>query len=397
MPLEMTAQFGPPLPDQDVGFAFAETLDAVGGAETVASDSGGFVVRNTNDLSQGVQRIARETQAYYLLGYIPTNALRDGKFRKIQVKLANGRGLQVRARKGYFAPGEAPRSSAENKRGIDPVIQSALDSPWAQDGIPLRMTDFVLDEKSLGKASVLVATDIDTNAVDFEQKDGRSYGDLQLLLIVAHRESGEFFRYDQGVNMRLLPATRERLSRTWFPVVREFELKPGDYQAKIVVRDTRSGRVGTVMHEFDVPPLDQFRVATPILGDSRQTEPNGQLGGPLATARREFTTGSDVFCQIEVYGAKMDAKAGLPRVTQGYVVRHSDGTVLTSMPPSEIKPTSLGHLSRLFGFRLTDAQPGDYEIFMTVQDELAGKNLELHAPFKVLPAQGPASAPGGQP
>jgi VWFA-related protein len=396
MPLEMTAQFGPALPDQDVGFAFAETMDAVAGAETVASDSGGFVVRNTNDLSQGVQRIANETQAYYLLGYTPTNVARDGKFRKIQVKLANGRGLQVRARKGYFAPGETQRS-AENKRGIDPVIQSALDSPWAQDGIPLRMTDFVLDEKALGKASVLIATDIDTNAVDFEQKDGRSYGDLQLLLIVAHRESGEFFRYDQGVNMKLLPITRERLSHSWFPVVREFELKPGDYQAKIVVRDTRSGRVGTVLHEFDVPPLDQFRVATPLLADSRQKGPNGELGGPVVTARRAFTAGSDVFCQIEVYGAKTDAKQGMPRVVQGYVVRRSDGVVLTSMPPSEIKPTSLGHLSRLFGFRLTDAQPGDYEIFMTVQDELAGKQLEFHEPFKVLPASGPASAPGAQP
>ncbi len=397
MPMEMTAQFGPALPDQDVGYAFAETIDATAGADEVASDSGGFVVRNTNDLSQGVQRIANETQAYYLLGYIPTNTNRDGKFRKIQVKLTDGRGLQVRARKGYFAPGGTSRS-ADNKRGIDPVIQSALDSPWAQDGIPLRMTDFVMDEKALGKANVLIATDIDTNAVDFEQKEGRSYGDLQLLLIVAHRESGEFFRYDQGVNMKLLPATRERLSRSWYPLVREFELKPGDYQAKLVVRDTRSGRVGTVMHEFEVPPLDQFRVATPLLGDSRLKGPNGEVGSPLVTARREFTTGSDLFCQIEVYGAKMDMKQGLPRVSQGYVVRRSDGTVFTSMPPSEIRPTSLGHLSRLFGFRLTDAQPGDYEIFMTVKDELAGKNLELHEPFKVLPASASgASAPGGQP
>ncbi len=394
MPMEMTAQFGPALPAQDVGFAFTDALDAVAGAETVATDSGGFVVRNTNDLTQGVQKIANETQAYYLLGYNPTNATRDGKFRKIQVKLADGRGLQVRARKGYFAPGDTPRK-AETKRGIDPVIQSALDSPWAQDGIPLRMTHFVNDEKALGKAAVLLATDIDVNALQFEQKDGRAYADLQLLLVVAHRESGEYFRYDQGVNMKLQPATRERLSRTWYPVVRDFELRPGDYQAKIVVRDTRTGRVGTVMHEFEVPPLDQFRVATPVLGDARQKGPNGEIGPPIVTARREFATGSDLFCQIEIYGAKVDTKDGMPRVIQGYVVRRSDGSVLTSMPPSMIKPTSLGHLTRLFGFRLADAAPGDYEVFMTLQDELAGKTLELHEPFKVV-AAAPAPAAGGQ-
>ena len=395
MPIEMTAQFGPALPDQDVGYAFSDQLDAVAGSEVVSTESGGFVVRNTNDLNAGVQKIATETQAYYLLGYMPTNVARDGKFRKIQVKLADGRGLQVRARKGYYAPSDAPRTA--DKRGIDPVVQGALDSPWAQDGIPLRMTDYVGDEKALGKAGVQIATDIDVNAIDFEQKDGRSLAELQFLLVVAHRESGEYFRYDQGVNMKLQPSTRERLSRTWYPVTREFELKPGDYQAKIVVRDTRSGRVGTVMHEFEVPPLDQFRVATPVVGDAPQKGPNGELGPPAATARREFTAGGDVFCQIEVFGAKPDPKDGMPKVVQGYIVRRSDGTVLTSMPPSEIRPTSLGHLTRMFGFRLTEATPGDYEIFMTLQDKLAGKTLELHEAFKVLAAAPAAGAAGGQP
>jgi hypothetical protein len=348
-------------------------------------------VRNTNDLNAGVQKIATETQAYYLLGYMPTNTARDGKFRKIQVKLADGKGLQVRARKGYYAPSDTPQ--AAGKKGVDPVIQGALDSPWAQDGIPLRMTHYVGEEKSLGKAGVLIATDIDLKGVQFEEKDGRNLADLQFLLVVAHRESGEFFRYDQGVNMKLQPATRERLSQTWYPIVRDFELKPGDYQAKIVVRDTRSGRVGTIMHEFDVPPLDQFRVATPIVGDARQKAANGELGPPIVTARRDFTVGSDVFCQIEVFGAKPDAKDGMPRVIQGYVVKRSDGSVFTSISPSEIRPTSLGSLTRLFGFRLLDATPGDYDIYMTLQDTLAGKTLEVHEPFRVVPGAPPT---GGQ-
>ena len=294
MPIEMTAQFGPALPDQDVGFAFVDSLDAVAGADLVASDSGGFTVRNTNDLSRGIQRIADETQAYYLLGYVPQNTTRDGKFRKIQVKLANGKGLQVRARKGYYAPSETGQTAMSPKKGVDPVIQSALDSPWAEDAIPLRMTDYIGDERTLGKAAVLVATEVDTRALQFEEKEGRVLADLQFLLVVAHRESGEFFRYDQGVNMKLLPSTRERLDRVWLPIVRDFELKSGDYQAKIVVRDTRSGRVGTVIHEFDVPPLGELRVSTPVLSDTRASAPaaEGVPGGLLSVlARREFFTG----------------------------------------------------------------------------------------------------------
>ena len=135
----MTAQFGPALPEQDVGFAFAENWDAVAGSEVVSDESGGFTVRNTNDLSKGIQRIADETRVYYLLGYASSNTARDGRFRKIEVKLANNKGREVHARKGYFAPGDPGKSAFAPKKGIDPEVQSALDSPWALDGIPLRM------------------------------------------------------------------------------------------------------------------------------------------------------------------------------------------------------------------------------------------------------------------
>lgn len=390
VPMAMTAQFGPALPDQDVGFAFAESFDAVAGSEVVASESGGFTVRNTNDLSSGINRIANETRVYYLLGYIPTNAARDGKFRKIQVKLASSKGREVRARKGYFAPTETGKSALSAKKGVDPVLQGALDSPWAVDGIPLRMTAYVGDEKTLGKAAVLVTAEVDIRSLEFEEQEGRSLADLQFLLVVAHRASGEFFRYDQGISMRLSPQTRERYNRFWFPITRDFELKSGDYQAKMVVRDTRSKRVGTVIHEFDVPALDTLRASTPVLSDTQQS-PNavvteGLPGGRLvALARREFATGSDLLCQFEVYGAKADEKTGMPRVVQGYLVRRTDGSLLTSMEPSVINPTSLGKVTRLFGFRLTDAPPGEYEILMTIRDELAGQSMEILEPFTVGP------------
>lgn len=406
MPDAMTAQFGPGLPEQDIGFAFAENYDAVAGSEVVASDSGGFTVRNTNNLAGGIQRIGDETRVYYLLGYVPTNTARDGKFRKIQVKLANSKNREVRARKGYFAPTESGQTALAPKKGIDPEIQSALDSPWSLDGIPLRMTHFVGDERTLGKAAVLVTTEVDIRGLEFEESEGRSLGDLQFLLVVAHRASGEFFRYDQGISMRLQPSTRERYARLWFPITRDFELRSGDYQAKIVVRDTRSKRVGTVIHEFEVPELGKLRASTPVLSDTPKS-PNSVTaeglpgGGLVALARREFATGSDLLCQFEVYGAKADAASGMPRVVQGYLVRRPDGSVFTSMEPSVINPTSLGKVTRMFGFRLTDAPLGAYEILMTIRDDLAGQSLEIREPFNVveplpasaLPATASAQAP----
>lgn len=398
MPVYMTAEFGPALPEQDVGAAFNESIEATEGADSLAADSGGFTVRNTNDLSAGIKRIADETRLYYLVGYNPTNTARDGKFRKIQVKVPGQKGVQVRARKGYYAPSDV-KTAATAKPGVDPAIQQALDSPYEVDEVPLRMTHYVGEETLLGKAAVLVAAEVDIRNLNFEERDGRAMATVQFLMVTAHRESGEYFRYDQAVELKLLPASRERLARTWLPIVRDFELRPGGYQTKIVVRDKASGRVGTVIHEFDVPGLEDFRVSTPIVSDVRETPPGAGPGGRLAVlARREFAQGSSVFCQFEVYGAAKDPKTSMPRVSMGYLVRGSDGTVFTGLKPSVINPTSIGKLSRMVGFSLDNAAPGDYDMVMSFKDELGGKTLELHEPFTVsarLPPSAPAPT-GGQ-
>ena len=61
----------------------------------------------------------------------------------------------------------------------------------------------------------------------FQEQEGRFVDTVEFLLVVAHRETGEFFRYDQKIEMRLQAETREKLARTWYPIVRDFELAPG--------------------------------------------------------------------------------------------------------------------------------------------------------------------------
>jgi len=392
LPLAMTAEFSSALPPEDIGSAFAESFEATEGSESLAADSGGFTVGNTNDLTSGFKRIADETRVYYLVGYNPTNAARDGTFRKIQVKVRDGKGLQIRARKGYYAPSVPPAARAA-KPG-DPAFQHALDSPYEVDDIPLRMTHFVREETSvIDRAHVLVAVDVDIRNVGFKEEDGRSMGTLEFLLVAVNRETGQFFRQDQKVDLKLEPATRERITRTWLPIVREFELTTGRYQAKIVVRDKATGRIGTVAHEFAVPDLVSFRVTTPVLSDTREDTDDGGPGNRLAIlARREFAQGSSLFCQFEVYGAARLESSRMPRVSMGYQVRRGDGTLYTQDAPSVINPTPAGLLSRMIGFSLEDAAPGDYEIVMRVKDELSGKSLELHEPFSVTAPTSPVPA-----
>ncbi len=393
-----SAEFGPALDNQDIGAHFAETMEASEGAESLAADTGGFSVKNTNDLNKGIKRISDETRAYYLLGYNPRNQAQDGRFRKIQVKVA-GKDLHVRARKGYYAP-LAGAKAPEKKGSADPDIQAALDSPYEEPGIPLRMTSYVFEETMLGKAKVMLVTEVDIGNFAFEEKDGRFTDSVEFLLVAAHRESGEFFRYDQKVEMKLLPETKQRLSRSWYPIARDFELAPGGYQAKIVVRDKNSRRIGTVVHEFQVPDLASFRVSTPVLSDTLQPRADGQQGSPRAAllARRSFAADSMIYSQFEVFGAAKDKKTGMPHVRAGFAIRRQDGTVFSQNAPTVINPTSLGNVTRLIGAPLAGATPGEYELVLSFQDEIGGKNLEVRESFTVLPAgQSPAAATAAPP
>ncbi|MGE0455374.1 MAG: VWA domain-containing protein [Vicinamibacteria bacterium] len=385
-----SAQFGPALPEQDLGSAFMETLDASEGSESLAADSGGFSVKNTNDLARGITRIAAENRVYYLLGYTPTNTDRDGRFRKIQVKVPGRKSIEVRARKGYYAPGLGKTALDKKPGGADPKIQQALDSPYEFSEIPLRMTSFVFDETLLGKASVIVNTDVDIRGFAFEEKQDRLSDTLEFLLVVAHRESGEFFRYDQKVDMNLKPETRERFAASWFPIARDFELAPGGYQAKIVVRDKNSGRVGTVIHEFDVPELTSFRLSTPIVTDVLvQGEAGEDRPRPQMLARRAFSPAGMLFCQFDVYGAAKDKATHMPRVSASYEIKAKDGRLVASVPASQIQPTSLGKLSRIVGSPIEGIEPGDYELVLSIRDEIAGKTIEAREPFVVVPPGAP--------
>jgi VWFA-related protein len=384
MPMEFTAQFGPAPVAKDVGFAFSTRGMIDDGSEGIAEDSGGFTVKNTNDLDAGILRISRESQTYYLVGYNPTNTARDGKFRKIEVDLVDGKDLKVRARKGYYAPTADGRSAITGQLGSDPVIQAALDSPWAEGEIPLRMTHYVGAERMLGKAEVVLVTEVDIRGLDFRAEEDRQVSELEVLLVVAHRETGEFYRYDQDVTLSLRPSTRARLNLLWFPFEREFELEAGGHEAKIIVRQKGTDVVGSVIHRFEVPPLQGFRASTPILSDLPRPDPVTRILEPQPLARREFLQGGKLACQLEVFGAEKD-ETGMPRVAQGYVIRGPDGSVFKRLAERFINPTSIGAVQRLFTVSLEYATPGPYEMLLTFRDEVSGGVLELREPFTVIP------------
>jgi VWFA-related protein len=87
----------------DPGGLSTRGADRNGAMRTLAENTDGIAVLNSNDLDRGFKRIAADMSSYYLLGYYATNTKPDGRFRAITVRIKKP-GVQVRARRGYRAP-----------------------------------------------------------------------------------------------------------------------------------------------------------------------------------------------------------------------------------------------------------------------------------------------------
>jgi len=386
-----SAEVGRELLEQDETSILARAPLEAEGAESVAADTGGFSFRNPADILGGMQKVAGELRAYYLIGYIPTNPRHDGKFRKISVEVRR-KDVQVRARKGYYAPEEG-KAPAPKAKELEPVLRQALDSPYAVDAIPLRMAAYVFGPAPSGKTTVLVAADVDPGAVAFEEKGGRSNATLESYVVISARDSSLSIPEEKEIALSLPREALAQISQTWVPVFRTFELEPGVYQARLLVRDRKSGRVGTVRHEFEVPAQDHFRLSTPILTDSLQPGPNAGAPRPVPLARRTFAPGANLLYLFEIYGA--DTAVGVPqRAAASYEVRRSDGTVLVRTDPATITAGPQGQMSRELPISLQGVAPGDYEIALLVRDLVSGQKIEVLDPFTVSPPPPSSPSPG---
>jgi VWFA-related protein len=384
MSAHYNAEFGAAMENADRLGAIADIGREGDGAASLAGETGGFAVRNTNDFAAGIVRIGRESESYYLLGYVPRPRVPEGRFHKIEVRV-RGKGLVVRARKGYYDPGgpaeaEVATDAARRERK-DPALQHALDSPSLLDAVPLRLSAYVLGPTSESTAQVLMAADTDVSRIVFGEATGHAL--LDTLLVVAAQHPGGAQRADRQVELQRRAAPPAG-GPAWYSFLRDFSLGAGRYQAKLVVRDTASGRIGTVALTFEVPPLDTLRLSTPVLTDALQKDAAGTVS-PALLARRDFRRDGQLYCQFDVFGAARGPD-GLPRVKAGHELRQRGGALLGRAPLTSITPTSIGSVTRLIQMPLSETAPGDYDLVLTVSDEVSGRRLESVQPFTVTAA-----------
>jgi hypothetical protein len=157
-------------------------------------------------------------------------------------------------------------------------------------------------------------------------------------------------------------------------VTRSFRLSGGTWQARLVVRDAKSGRIGSVTHDFDVPTSQAFRMTTPILTDIMEPGPR-----PVPVAHLGFAAGTPIVAQFEMCGER-SGPDGKPRVLSGFTLTGLSGRTLVHMDPTPIRPGTDGRLTRMLKLPVL-SELGQYELTLTARDEIAGESLVAHETF----------------
>ena len=364
----------------------------------LADETGGFAAVNANDFTTAFDRIREENSNYYVLGYYPSNERRDGKFRKIEVRVSRP-GAKVNARRGYVAPvGKADTKKAvDAKTGTSPALRETLNSPLPVAG--LRMVASAASFRGAApNASVVLVVQADGRDLKFEEKDGQFNDTVELSVIAVDKEGKVRNGFRQSIGMPLKPGSLNVVQKAGIRLVSRLDLPPGQYQLRIGALDAGSQVTGSIHYDLEVPdfnagPLTMSGVAltsslagvTPTAGGFTDEDLKKMLPGP-PTVSRVFRAGEEVALLAEVYDGQLSSPHKVDITT---TVRSDDGREvlrLADQRDSAELQGSKGGYGYTARVPLKGLSPGLYVLKVEAQSRLGkGATTSREVQFRVVP------------
>jgi VWFA-related protein len=364
---------------------------------TLAGETGGFAVVNQNDFKTGFDRIHRDNSTYYMLGYYSSNERRDGRYRKIQVRVKRP-DLMVRARRGYVAPRSRDERPAPAKNGgLSAELSEALTSPVPVSGLAMTVTAAPF-KGTAPNASVLVTIEVAPGQLPFKEQNGTMQNEIELTTFAFDRKGKVKGAPAAKVDLKLQPRTHAAVVARGLRLTQRLALPPGQHTVRVGARELTGGGVGTLSYDLDVPdfyknPLSMSGVVlTSKASGARPTAvPDSELKDILPgppTAQREFVAGDTMAAFAEVY----DTQGNTPHKIDITATVNQDGGRRVFAHSEERGTDELQGARGGFGYRvdipLQDFAPGDYVLTVEARSRLSGNpTVRQDIPFRVRGGQ----------
>lgn len=214
-----------------------------------ADGTGGTFFHNRNDLDRGLRQAVAAPAVSYLLAFSPQNLKIDGRYHTLSVSLKDKQlKYNIQSRRGYFAP----RTIKDPVEAAKEEIQEALFSQDEIRDLPVDLqTQFFRMDQTQARLAVL--THVSIKGVHFRKADGRNRDDLTVATAIFD-ENGNFVTGGEKlVEMRLRDQTFERLANSGFTVKSSFDIKPGTYLVRLVVRDAEGAQMAARNGAVSIP------------------------------------------------------------------------------------------------------------------------------------------------
>jgi VWFA-related protein len=355
---------------------------------TLASDTGGRAFLDSNDFSQVFKGVQQDTSTYYLLGYRSSNPARDGRYRRIMVKV-DVPGVKVEHRRGYYAPADYQHSTKEDK---EVQLEQELASELPATDLPLYLgvAYFRLEPN---KFYIPISLVVPGSQIPFTRASDRDKATLDVIGMVLDGERHPVTRIRDTVKLAVDTSSEVRKKNVQYDT--GLSLPPGKFHLKFVVRENQTGRMGSFETDLEVPDLktQRLKMSSVVLASQLQPAKKGSNINPLMRDGSEiipnvthvFTSAQHLRLYYEVYdpgrSKTPDSQGGQAkpsiRLLTNVAFFRGKAKVFES---SLVELTELNARDRKAGvfqldLPLSPLKPGYYTCQVNVIDDAAGQFL----------------------
>jgi len=258
----------------------------------LADGTGGFVIANTNDLLGGLERIGKEQNAYYILGYTPPES-EEGTCHVLKVKVDRG-GANVRARTGYC---NVKTANVLAGRPIEKELETRATASAAGTVAAKMKAPFFYT--SADTARVNLAIEMPAGDIKFDKVKGKQHAEINVLGMV-YREDGEVAaRFGDTVKLDFEDKKEvEKFAEKMFHYEDQFDVASGTYTLKVVF-SAGGESFGKLETPLKIDPYDgkQFAMSAMALSTSfhQLKDVASRLDLELLEGKAPLTAGSMQF------------------------------------------------------------------------------------------------------
>ena len=359
----------------------------------LAIGTGGFTIFNTNDLLGGLQRIGREQNEFYILGYVPPETA-EGSCHNVKVKLDRG-GVEVRSRSYYCNV-----RSTNILEGKPLEKQLEAHAAGAQAGSIHGVLQAPFFYTAPNTARVNLAMEIPSEAFQFNKEKGKYRASLNVLGIAYRPDGSVGAKFSDTVNVDLEKDEWKEFTKLPYHYENQFDTTPGSYRLTVVL-SAGGDSFGKFESPLSIDAYDgkQFSLGGVVLSNSMQkvdsiTSSQGEAlledRTPLvAKGMQIIPSGSNCFkhtdnvgLYTEVY-APLLASANPPVVGMGYTIfeRASNKKVFATGAVHADEFIQKGNPLIPIGLKVKvdDLKPGSYRLVMQAVD-----SMKNHAPDRTV-------------